>query len=62
MPADQPVHFTFILVEKFSHLAFACSVEPLRIANLVRGRALCSRSFASEDGTAEQCVSLQSRI
>lgn len=43
-------HFVFLLVEEFSHLAFANAVEPLRIANLVSGKELYRWSFASEDG------------
>ena len=43
--------FTFLLMQDFSHLAFACAVEPLRIANLVAGRDLYDWAFISEDGT-----------
>ncbi|MCT4557191.1 MAG: GlxA family transcriptional regulator [Pelagimonas sp.] len=43
-------HFAFLLVEDFSHLAFACAVEPLRIANLVSGQTLYRWSFLSENG------------
>ncbi len=46
----KPHQITFILVEEFSHIAFACAVEPLRIANLVSGETLYSWSFASENG------------
>lgn len=45
-----PQHFVFALTEDFTHLAFACAVEPLRIANLVSGQDLYSWSFASADG------------
>ena len=48
MPSPQ--HFVFALTSDFTHLAFACAVEPLRIANLVSGRELYRWSFASEDG------------
>ena len=47
---SSPQHFTFLLVENFSHLAFANAVEPLRIANLVSGEALYRWSFAAEGG------------
>lgn len=40
----------FLLVENFSHLAFSCAVEPLRIANLVAKADLYQWSFASENG------------
>ena len=43
-------HFAFALVEEFSHLAFSCAVEPLRIANLLSGEELYRWSFLSEDG------------
>jgi transcriptional regulator GlxA family with amidase domain len=59
-PADgpamkKPQHFVFVLVEDFSHLAFACAVEPLRIANLLSGETLYRWSFASEDGQSATC-------
>jgi len=50
-----PQHFTFVLVEEFSHLAFSCAVEPLRIANLLCGETLYRWSFASEDGARATC-------
>lgn len=37
-------------MENFSHLAFSCAVEPLRIANLVAKTDLYQWSFASETG------------
>lgn len=43
-------HFVFLLVEEFSHLAFANAVEPLRIANLMSGKELYRWTFASENG------------
>lgn len=42
--------FVFALVEDFTHVAFACAVDPLRIANLVSGKPLYSWSYASLDG------------
>jgi len=50
-----PQHFVFVLVEEFSHLAFSCAVEPLRIANLLSGETLYRWSFASEDGQSAAC-------
>lgn len=47
---DDPQHFVFALVEDFTHLAFACAVDPLRIANLLSGRSLYRWSYASADG------------
>lgn len=46
----KPEHVLFLLVENFSHLAFSCAVEPLRIANLVAKAELYRWSFASETG------------
>ncbi len=48
-------HFCFLLVEDFSHIAFSCAVEPLRIANLVSGQELYRWSFASEQGGQAVC-------
>ena len=41
----KPEHFVFLLVDNFSHLAFSCAVEPLRIANLISEQELYSWSF-----------------
>ncbi|MRU13918.1 GlxA family transcriptional regulator [Roseovarius sp. A21] len=43
-------HFIFILVEDFAHLAFSNAVEPLRIANHIRGEELYTFSLGAEDG------------
>ena len=40
----------FLLVERFSLIAFASAVEPLRLANLVTGRPLFRWSVLSETG------------
>ncbi len=45
-----PQHFVFALVEDFTHMAFSCAVDPLRIANLISGETLYQWSFASLDG------------
>ncbi|KEJ88296.1 GlxA family transcriptional regulator [Sulfitobacter donghicola] len=47
---QEPEHFTFLLVENFSHLAFSCALEPLRIANHVAKQELYSWALASADG------------
>ena len=46
----QTQHIVFALVEDFTHMAFACAVDPLRIANLVSGKPLYRWSYASQDG------------
>lgn len=43
-------HFVFALVEDYTHVAFACAVDPLRIANLLSGQELYRWSYASADG------------
>src|SRR5690606_16582699 len=48
-------HFAFLLLRDFSHLAFSCALEPLRIANLVSGRPLYRWSLISADGKASAC-------
>ncbi len=48
-------HFVFLLLENFSHLAFSCALEPLRIANLVSGQELYRWTLASVDGTSATC-------
>ncbi|UFM67225.1 GlxA family transcriptional regulator (plasmid) [Paracoccus sp. MA] len=47
---SKPQHFVFALVEDYTHLAFACAVDPLRIANLISGKELYRWSYASLDG------------
>jgi len=50
-----PRQVTFFLVEGFSHLAFACALEPLRIANRMSGQCLYEWSLASADGVSARC-------
>lgn len=47
--------FVFLLVENFSHLAFACAIEPLRIANLVSGKTLYNWKLISNNGATAVC-------
>lgn len=51
----QTRHITFILVEEFSHLAFSCAVEPLRIANWVSEEQLYDWSMISDEGERAVC-------
>lgn len=53
--AARTAHFVFLLVDDFSHLAFSCAVEPLRIANRVSGRPLYHWTLASADGVSAAC-------
>lgn len=48
-------HFAFLLLPDFSHLAFSCALEPLRIANLVSGKPLYRWSLLSADGRSATC-------
>lgn len=48
-------HILFALIEEFTHVAFACAVDPLRIANLISGETLYRWSYASVDGENVQC-------
>ena len=48
-------HFVFALVEDFTHIAFACAVDPLRIANLISGKKLYRWTYASLDGQTARC-------
>lgn len=50
-----PTHYAFLLVEEFSHIAFSCAVEPLRIANLLSSETLYEWSFVSETGAPAVC-------
>lgn len=52
---DKTEHFLFLLIEEFSHMAFSCAIEPLRIANLLSGKELYKWSFASENGETATC-------
>lgn len=51
----ESTHFTLFLLRDFSHIAFSCALEPLRIANLVSGKPLYRWTLASEDGKTATC-------
>lgn len=42
----------FLLLDQFTHLAFSCAIEPLRLANHAAGRTLYSWSTCSLTGAA----------
>lgn len=48
-------HFSFFLMPEFTHIAFSCALEPLRIANLVSGKPLYRWTLLSEDGRTATC-------
>ncbi|WP_421856468.1 GlxA family transcriptional regulator [Oricola sp.] len=43
-------HITFALIEDYTHIALACAVEPLRLANHISGRELYRWTLISENG------------
>ncbi|MBP7000150.1 GlxA family transcriptional regulator [Amaricoccus sp.] len=50
-PADaQPEKFVFLLLDQFTLIAFACAIEPLRLANRISGRTLYEWRVVSETG------------
>lgn len=54
-PSSAPTHFVFLLMEDYTHLAFSCAIEPLRIANLVSGEELYRWTLISPDGRTARC-------
>lgn len=57
MPLDklQSQRFAFLLLDKFSLMAFASAVEPLRVANRMAGQDIFQWTLHSEDGQPAQC-------
>ncbi len=55
MGLNEPQHCTFLLVPDFTHLAFSCAIEPLRLANLMSGRELYRWTLMSENGQHQTC-------
>jgi putative intracellular protease/amidase len=53
-PVRDNQHFVFLLLDQFTHLAFSCAVEPLRLANHSGERELYSWETCSEDGSVVQ--------
>ena len=47
--------FVFLLLDRFTMLAFASAIEPLRIANRVAGRTVYSWALAGENGQNAVC-------
>ncbi|HMO71188.1 MAG TPA: GlxA family transcriptional regulator [Paracoccaceae bacterium] len=54
---DAPRRFVFLLLDRFTLLAFAAALEPLRIANRVAGRPLYTWRLAGEGGETVSCSS-----
>ena len=51
----EPVSVTFVLVPKFTMLAFTSAIEPLRVANQLTGQMLFRWGTFSEDGKPVAC-------
>lgn len=49
--------YVFLLLEGFTHLAFACAIEPLRLANLASGRILFDWRAISVSGASARSSS-----
>jgi transcriptional regulator GlxA family with amidase domain len=54
-PGAGPVAVSFVLLPKFTMLAFASAIEPLRIANQLTGQALFHWQTLSADGQPVAC-------
>jgi AraC family transcriptional regulator, glycine betaine-responsive activator len=54
-PVADPVFVTFILLPKFTMLAFSAAIEPMRIANQLTGQVLFRWQTLSEDGKPVTC-------
>ncbi len=49
-PVDRPTTVGFLLIDRFSMIAFCSAIEPLRLANRAAGRDLYGYRVYSEDG------------
>ncbi len=54
-PVTDPVAVTFVLVPKFTMLAFTSAIEPLRMANQLTGQVLFRWQTFTEDGKPVAC-------
>lgn len=54
-PVQEPVQVTFVLLPKFTMLAFAAAIEPMRIANQLTGQILFRWQTLSADGQPVGC-------
>ena len=53
-PRELPQRIGFVLIDRFSMIAFTSAIEPLRIANRLSGRDLYDWSLYSVEGEAVQ--------
>ncbi len=54
-PVTGPRRFVFLLLDRFTMLAFASAIEPLRIANRVAGKTLYTWALVGEGGETAVC-------
>ncbi|SUZ31406.1 HTH-type transcriptional regulator CdhR [Roseibaca ekhonensis] len=56
-PSSQtaPAHVAFLLLDRFTLLAFSSAIEPLRLANRISGRTLYTWQLVSERGGSVTC-------
>lgn len=54
-PQAKPRNYVFVLLDQFTMLCFACSIECLRIANRMAGKTLYTWQLAGEGGETAVC-------
>ena len=54
-PSGLPRRYVFLLLERFTMIAFAAAIEPLRLANLISGRPLYDWRLLGEGGAEARC-------
>jgi transcriptional regulator GlxA family with amidase domain len=54
-PRAKPRNYVFVLLDQFTMLCFACSIECLRIANRMAGKTLYTWQLAGENGQSAVC-------
>ncbi|CTQ33968.1 GlxA family transcriptional regulator [Jannaschia rubra] len=52
---DKPLHFTFVLLDRFTLLCFASALDALRLANRMSGMTLYTWSLQGEGGETVTC-------
>ncbi|MDB6176903.1 GlxA family transcriptional regulator [Paracoccus sp. Z330] len=55
MPSERPRRFTFLLLDRFTMLPFAATLEPLRLANRAAGATLYEWRLVGASGDIARC-------
>lgn len=55
LSADRPRRYVFLLLDRFTLVAFAAAIEPLRLANQISGRTLYTWKLVGENGQEAVC-------